>query len=118
MITFKLLHQGDRKVIDIYKTANAIWTDIFTYKLHIKELSDKLSDFQNIFEYKLSDYHLERWEKQEVFVISALTFFDNNSDSDNNYAYTISRAFELSWCSLEVKGLAKRFSIAFNIEGY
>lgn len=115
MKTFELLNKGDQKVIDIYKEANNMWVHIFSREWTVKDLSDKLGNIQLSFENNLARFGLDRWEGQEVFVISGLTYFENEINSKNNKANKVSLAFEMSWCSIEVKSLAKRFSKAFYI---
>lgn len=118
MKTFELLNKGDKKVLDIYREAHEMWVDIFSKDWDVKDLSDTLGSVQTSFEYRLEKYGLNRWEGQEVFVISGLTYFDNQFDSIDNKAYKVSQAFEMSWCSIEVKSLAKRLSKAFYIGGF
>ena len=118
MKTFELLHKGDSKVIKIYKDAHTMWDKAFKKEWDVTSLSNDLASLQLKFEHTLSSYGLERWEGQEIFVISGLTFFENENNSKNNKAYKISQAFELSWCSLEVKGLSQRFSKALYIGSY
>lgn len=118
MKTFELLKKGDKKVLDIYKDANKMWVEIFSKDWDVTDLSDTLGRVQTSFEYNLEKYGLNRWEGQEVFVISGLTYFDNEFDSNDNKAHKVSQAFEMSWCSIEVKSLAKRLSKAFYIGGY
>ncbi|EMD5788633.1 TPA: hypothetical protein SMP24_001078 [Proteus mirabilis] len=115
MKTFELLNNGDEKVIDIYKQAHEMWTEIFSKEWYLNDLSDKLGTIQTTFEHKLERFGLNRWEGQEVFVISGLTFFKNEFNTKNNKAHQVSLAFEMSWCSIEVKSLAKRLSKAFYI---
>ncbi|WP_219409969.1 hypothetical protein [Proteus terrae] len=118
MKTFELLHKGDSKVIEIYKDAHTIWDKVFKEEWNVTSLSNDLVSLQSKFEHTLSSYGLDRWDSQEIFVISGLTFFESENNSKNNKAYKISQAFELSWCSLEVKGLSQRFSKALYIGSY
>lgn len=118
MKTFELLNKGDKKVLDIYKEAHEMWVQIFSKEWSVTDLSDTLGNVQSAFEYKLEKYGLTRWEGQEVFVISGLTYFENEINSKNNHANKVSLAFEMSWCSIEVKSLAKRLSKAFYIGEY
>ncbi|HIF4819508.1 MULTISPECIES: hypothetical protein [Serratia] len=118
MKTFELLHKGDSKVIEIYKDAHTMWGKVFKKEWDVTSLSNDLAPLQLKFEHALSSYGLDRWEGQEIFVISGLTFFENEINSKKNEAYKISQAFELSWCSLEVKGLSQRFSKALYIGSY
>lgn len=118
MKTFELLNKGDKSVIDIYKDAHAMWDEIFAKEWTASNLSDTLGSVQTTFEYKLKKYGLNRWEGQEIFVITGLTYFDNDYDMNDNKAKEVSLAFEMSWCSIEVKSLAKRLSKALYIGGF
>ncbi|EOE4246056.1 hypothetical protein ACR90R_14440 [Klebsiella pneumoniae] len=113
MKTFELLNKGDKTIVDIYKEAHMMWGQILSKDWNTTELSDVLGDAQLNFESQLGKFGLDRWEGQEIFVISGLTYFTNEIESKNKKAYKISLAFEMSWCSIEVKSLAKRLSKAF-----
>lgn len=115
MKTFELLNKGDKKIVDIYKDAHKMWGQILSKDLNITQLSDALGNAQTSFELELKKYGLDRWEGQEVFVISGLTYYTNENEQQNKFASQISLAFEMSWCSIEVKSLAKRLSKALYI---
>ena len=118
MKTFALLNKGDKTVLDIYKDAHAMWVDVFSKEWTVTDLSDTLGSVQIKFEHSLKKYGLNRWEGQEIFVITGLTYFEDDYDTNENRANKVSQAFELSWCSIEVKSLAKRFSEALYIGGF
>lgn len=111
--TFKLLRQKDSKILDYYAQANFLWEHILTdYNGSSTELSNKLSSAQFEFE-RISGRsdRLDRWDMQEVMVFSGLTYFlDQGTEEEMRMAYGIAEAFEMSYCSIEVKGLAKRFA--------
>lgn len=118
MKTFQMLNQGNPLIIDIYKEANYRWSQELNQIFYIELLADKLPILQLEFENNFARYNFNRWEGQEIFVISGLTYFDNYTNIGANYAGDVRKAFELSYCSLEVKGLAHRFASALYIGGY
>ncbi|HIF5688376.1 hypothetical protein [Vibrio parahaemolyticus] len=119
--TFTFLKHGDRRIMDAYRIANMLWDDIFhKYEGDFSYLARELNSVQITFEWKLASLNLERWEAQEIMVFSGLSFFLDQDDDESRYlASTVSEAFEMSFCSIEVKSLAKRVSALFYLDrGY
>ena len=120
-LTFSLLKHGDQRVMELYYRANKIWDDIFSnYRGDSQRLAHILWDQQRRFEeivFGLPD--LNRWHAQEIMVFSGLSYFlDRDDDNGRHLAFTVSEAFEMSYCSIEVKGLAKRVSTLFFLRRY
>ncbi len=118
MKTFMLLKDNDPKVLDIYRDAKAIWDTELLSKWSVNDLADKLSSLQMKFEFQMEKYDLDRWEGQEVFVVSGLSYYLNGTDEGSHKADKIREAFEISFCSIEVKGLSKRLSKALYLGSY
>ncbi|KAB7664976.1 hypothetical protein [Plesiomonas shigelloides] len=118
MKTFVLLKNNDRKILDIYKEANNIWENELSEKLTMKDLADKLSSLQMKFENKMEMFGLNRWEAQEIFVVSGLSYYLDNTNEGSHKADKVREAFEISFCSIEVKGLSKRLAKALYLGGY
>lgn len=118
MKTFMLLKNNDPKVLDIYKEANELWATELSNQWDIKELADKLASLQIGFESKMKKFGLDRWEGQEVFVVSALSYFLDDTSEGNYKADKVREAFEISFCSIEVKGLSKRLSKVLYLGSY
>lgn len=115
--TFDLLKRGDRKVLDAYYEANKLWEEILIdmgNQFISPNLAQKLGDNQLHFEWSLNKYGFNRWEAQEVMVFSGLSFYLSDDTDNGRYkANLISEAFEMSYCSIEVKSLAKKVSALF-----
>lgn len=118
MKTLMLLKDNDRKVLDIYREANDIWKNEFPEKWTIKELADKLSSLQIHFEHRMEKFGLDRWEGQEIFVVSGLSYYLDDTNAGSHKADKVREAFEISFCSIEVKGLSKRLSKALYLGSY
>ena len=119
--TFKMLRQKDPRILDYYEKANAIWNDILaTFDGNSTELSKRLSSAQFEFErISGSSGRYDRWDMQEIMVFSGLTYYLNDGSEDEmRRAYGVAEAFEMSYCSVEVKGLAKRFSKLFYLGAF
>ncbi|OIN05953.1 hypothetical protein BFS86_20015 [Shewanella algae] len=120
--TFKLLKNNDPEILDFYKKANDLWTEILSgYDGDSSKLAKVLSIKQTAFEWLVQDTDkYDRWDGQEIMVFSGLSYYLDNEEDENNrwLAKSIAEAFELSFCSIEVKGLAKRASNLFYIGGY
>lgn len=114
--TFDLLRRRDSKVLDAYYEANRLWGEVLCNiedNYFSPSLAQSLSSLQMRFEYQLKKYGFDRWEAQEVMVFSGLSFYLENNRRDRYKANLISEAFEMSYCSVEVKSLAKRASSLF-----
>ncbi|EME4038001.1 hypothetical protein [Morganella morganii] len=118
MKIFSLLHKGDDKIIDIFKKAHALWENKLQENRDVKSLAKELGDFQLIFEHEMKKFGLERYDGQEIFVVSGLTYFSRETNDESEKAENIRKAFEFSFCSIEVKGLAKRFAKALYLGDY
>ncbi|MBE4071183.1 hypothetical protein HJ122_23805 [Vibrio parahaemolyticus] len=119
MITFSMLRHGDRDLVEIYRVAHNMWAREFEREWHnVSQFADRLGTLQMKFEHELSMFNLDRWEAQEIFVISALTHFDDDTRSGSQQTEMIREAFELSFCSIEVKGFSRRISKALYLGGY
>jgi hypothetical protein len=119
--TFKLLRENNSKILEYYQAANELWTVILSdYDGNSTKLSSKLSSAQFDFE-RISGRsdRFDRWDMQEVMVFSGLTYFlDSGSEEEMRNAQVIAEAFEMSYCSIEVKGLAKRFAKMLHLGGF
>ena len=115
--TFDLLGRGDGRVLDAYSDANRLWGEILfdmDNQLFSPSLAQKLGDNQLRFERLLRKHDFDRWEAQEVMVFSGLSFYLSDETAEGRYkANLISEAFEMSYCSIEVKSLAKKVSALF-----
>lgn len=119
MITFRMLRNGDRDLVEIYRVAHNMWDDELRGRyFNVSALADKLSSLELHFENELSMFNLNRWEANEIFVISALTHFDDEHRDAHQKIAMIREAFELSFCSIEVKGFSRRISKALYLRGY
>ena len=118
MKTFDLLKNGDDSILKIYTKAYDLWKKELKEKRSVSELADRLGKFQIEFEWALEKHGLDRHESQEVMVFSGLTFYRDESYEGKERSEKIREAFEISFCSLEVKSLAKRFSKTLFLGGY
>ncbi|MDF2392392.1 hypothetical protein GWQ29_13960 [Aeromonas sp. 2HA2] len=116
--TFSLLKHGDRRVLEAYRIANAMWDEILAnYQGDLGYLVNALSSKQLQFEWTLKDLGLNRWSAQEVMVFSGLSYYlDCEDDAYRSLAISVAEAFEMSYCSIEVKSLAKRVAAMFYLE--
>ncbi|ENO0728342.1 hypothetical protein ACA506_004468 [Vibrio parahaemolyticus] len=116
--TFYLLKHGDARVLEAYRIANAIWDEIFVnYQGDLRYLADALSSKQLQFEWSLKELGLNRWNAQEIMVFSGLSYYlDRDDDAYRSLAVSVAEAFEMSYCSIEVKSLAKRVAAMFYLE--
>ncbi len=111
--TFRALSKGDHEIVNLYVEANKMWEKLLkNYNGDSLWLAKKLSTTQLEFEQLVDeDSNYDRWDGQEIMVFSGLTYYsDLEGKRDRDLAESIVDAFEMSYCSLEVKGLAKRFS--------
>lgn len=114
--TFALLKNGDPKVLKYYLEANKLWGELLEgYDGNSTVLAEKLQTKQFSFEYIVKDGgEYTRFDGQEIMVFSGLAYFlDSESEKGYKLAASVAEAFEISYCSLEVKGLAKRVSKLF-----
>lgn len=115
-ITFKLLKRNDPVIMDLYSKAYNLWREILNgYEGDSTKLAKDLGNKQLQFERIIQESNkYDRWDGQEIMVFSGLSFYlDQESEENERLAQSISEAFEMSYCSLEVKGLAKRISKLF-----
>ncbi|WP_089606278.1 hypothetical protein [Acinetobacter piscicola] len=115
-LTFKLLKCNDPEVLRYYAEANKIWEQLLEdYKGDSIKLAHQLEIKQLKFEYIVQDNgKYSRWDGQEIMVFSGLSYFlDDESERGFKLAASIAEAFEISYCSLEIKSLAKRVSKLF-----
>jgi hypothetical protein len=119
--TFRMLRSKDKKILDYYEKANDRWEIILKdYDGDSTKLAQQLGSEQFYFE-RISgrDDRFDRWDMQEVMVFSGISFFLNeDSEDEMRMASTIAEAFEMSYCSIEVKGLAKRFAKLFYLGAF
>lgn len=115
--TFYLLGRGDRRVLNAYSDANRLWKEILfdrDNQFSSLSLAQNLGANQLHFERLLRKHDFDRWEAQEVMVFSGLSFYLSDETAEGRYkANLISEAFEMSYCSIEVKSLAKKVSALF-----
>ncbi|OCH12306.1 hypothetical protein [Aliivibrio fischeri] len=111
--TFRALSKGDNEIVNLYSEANSIWTkELKHYNGDSLLLAKRLGTLQLVFEQLVDENsNYDRWDGQEIMVFSGLTFYSDYEDNrERDLAESVVEAFEMSFCSLEVKGLAKRFS--------
>jgi hypothetical protein len=114
--TFRLLKKKDPEIINYYSKANNIWKELLEdYDGDSEKLAKQLGIKQTRFEWIVQDNNkYSRWDGQEIMVLSGLSYFlDDESEESIRLATSVAEAFEMSYCSLEVKGLAKRASKLF-----
>lgn len=119
--TFDKLRSGDSGVFDLYKGGYKLWEEILlNYDGNSTQLASALGGAQLKFEWMAQDLGAQdRWTGQEVMVFTGLTYYLELYDSEKAHlAYSVAEAFQLSYCSIEVKGLAERVSRLFYLEGY
>ena len=119
--TFDKLRRGDPRVFDLYKGGYELWGEILlNYDGNSTQLASALGPAQLRFEWMAQGLGAEnRWTGQEIMVFSGLTYYLELYESKNAHlAYSVAEAFQLSYCSIEVKGLAERVSRLFYLEGY
>lgn len=115
-ITFKLLKRNDPDIMNFYSKAYELWREILDgYNGDSTKLAEVLGNKQLQFEWIVQDNtQYDRWDGQEIMVFSGLSFYlDDETQENERLAKSVSEAFEMSYCSLEVKGLAKRVSKLF-----
>jgi hypothetical protein len=114
--TVELLLSGDPAVVEYYRLARQRWTEIWgrpESKDRIR-LATLLSSEQKWFEDHCGSCRIG----QEIMVVSGIGLlystqagFDGNADR----ARFLHDAFQLSFCSLEVKGLASRVARSYGL---
>ncbi|MFX5626997.1 hypothetical protein ABTD72_01845 [Acinetobacter baumannii] len=114
--TFSLLRKKDSNILKYYSEAYKIWDELFEdYDGDSSKLALQLQKKQFNFEYIVKGSgEYNRFDGQEIMVFSGLAYFlDNESERGYKLATSVAEAFEISYCSIEVKGLAKRVSKLF-----
>ncbi|WP_312165405.1 hypothetical protein [Massilia timonae] len=117
--TFKLLRRGDEDILRFYKKAYELWAQLLSdYSGNSEALARELSLKQMRFEWIVKDSDgYDRWDGQEIMVLSGLAYYlEDGTEEGFHLAKSVAEAFEMSYCSLEVKGLAKRASKLFYLE--
>ena len=114
--TIELLVNGDLHLGDHYRRAVARWKEIWCRPEagDIVDLATMLSNEQMWFEHNCGG----RWVGQEIMVVSGIGMlyttqagFDGNAER----ARLLYDAFQRSYCSLEVKGIARDVAKSYSL---
>jgi len=114
--TVELLVKGDRNVNEHYRAAVGRWNEIWSRpdSKDVVSLATLLSSEQSWFEENCGN----RWVGQEIMVVSGIGMlysttvgFDDNVDQ----ARLLFDAFQRSYCSLEVKGIAREMAESYGL---
>lgn len=105
-------------IFAVYEEANKIWAECLSdySDKKFKDLAQKLPTMQIKFEQLVERNGGDRWDGQEVMVLSGLSYYMSGTHEDSKLAESIAKAIQYSSCSIEVVGLAKRIAIALYIE--
>lgn len=106
--TIDLLLKQDENVLEYYQTALDKWKEILESSdaLSVEALAQRLFAEQLWFEHNCGT----RWVGQEIMVITGISqFYDLSKGFEDNLdkAILVYKAFMASYCSIEVKGVAK-----------
>lgn len=106
--TIDLLIKQDGKVLEYYQTALEKWAEILESEdaNSVDSLAQRLTSEQMWFEHNCGT----RWVGQEIMVVSGIgQFYDLSTGfgEDEEKALLVFKAFMASYCSMEVKGVAK-----------
>jgi hypothetical protein len=112
--TIELLIQGNQQIIVYYNKAKEKWNEILKeYDINnIDEFSKKLNISQLWFEHNCGG----RWVGQEIMVVSGICQFyttQNGFGESKKSAIRIYKAFMMSYCSIEVKGIADEIAKSY-----
>jgi hypothetical protein len=114
--TAELLVNGDKQVIDYYHLAVERWKNVWTRpeSSEVVALATLLSTEQSWFERNCGG----RWVGQEIMVVSGMAMlyttqagFDGKADR----ARLLYDAFQRSYCSIEVKGIARDVAASYGL---
>ena len=109
--TFDMLKEGNPQVLMLYSEGYKIWDDIFrNFNGTTTQLANLLGSEQLKFEMMTNRLGVfDRWTSHEIMVFTGLTYYLNRyKESKPQNAAFVAEAFQLSFCSIEVKGLAER----------
>ncbi|HHG3121897.1 hypothetical protein [Vibrio parahaemolyticus] len=106
--TIEKLMLGDEDIVAHYSAARKLWEEIMDKfpDVNPSALSKELTSKQLIFEHSCGG----RWIGQEIMVISGITQFYTIScgfGENKEKAIKVYKAFMMSYCSIEVKGVAQ-----------
>ncbi|EJD6501506.1 TPA: hypothetical protein ACGRPM_004089 [Proteus mirabilis] len=112
--TIERLISDDENILIYYKNAQTLWTEIlsqFNYQ-DSYELAQTLTDMQLVFEKRCGG----RWIGQEIMVITGIAQFytiEEGFGENLEKAKLIYKAITLSYCSMEVKGIAEEVAKSY-----
>ncbi|EGR2468627.1 hypothetical protein VCSRO93_3648 [Vibrio cholerae] len=106
--TIEKLMSGDEQIVTHYSVAREMWREIMDKfpDAEPSELSKELTLKQLMFEHSCGG----RWLGQEIMVVTGITQFYTTSygfGENKEKAIRVYKAFLMSYCSIEVKGLAE-----------
>lgn len=106
--TIAKLMSGDEQIVTHYSVARGMWREIMNKfpDINPSDLSKELTFKQLSFEHNCGG----RWLGQEIMVVTGITQFytiSNGFGKNKEKAIRVYKAFLMSYCSIEVKGLAE-----------
>lgn len=112
--TIERLISADENILIYYKNAQLLWKEILeqTHYQDSYELAQQLTNMQFAFEHKCGG----RWIGQEIMVITGIAQFytiDEGFGNNIDKAKLIYKAITLSYCSMEVKGIAEEVAKSY-----
>jgi hypothetical protein len=114
--TVELLVNGDSNVGEYYRLAVERWKEIWAQpdSGNLARLATRLSNEQMWFEQKCGT----RWVGQEIMVVSGFGMLYTTAagfDQNIERARLLYDAFQQSYCSIEVKGIARDVAASYDL---
>lgn len=117
--TLEKLIQGDSSIVEAFQNVRTTWTNLLVdFDWNAANALDKMAELvsqnQLLFEYQAG----ERWLGQEIMVIVGIgQFYSSSAGFELNIkrAKLIKDAFLLSYCSIEVKGIAEDIANLYSL---
>ena len=114
--TTELLIQGNKEILEYYKSAINRWNLLLQDhdRITSEELARTLSIEQHWFEMNCGS----RWVGQEIMVVTGIArdFTTKRGFKDKALALKVYRAFMQSYCSVEVKGIAEDVAKSYYLD--
>jgi hypothetical protein len=120
--TLEKLIQGDYEIVESFIAVKKMWDEIVkSFEWNDSDALNKMSRILSNKQIAMEVAAGERWLGQEIMVIVGIgQFYSTRIGFDTNFkkAKLVRDAFLISYCSLEVKGLAEEIGELYSVNDY